>query len=274
MADSESIRDGAAAASRPPLVAHFEVRERRAVALERAGNGPTWLLLHGAGGNHHSYDELLPYLGTHHCVIPALPGRCGSDGSAPCSVEQAGDWLVDFVRAARLGPVILCGHSYGGALAIDLALRHPGALEVRALLLMATGARLRVSPSILRLTEAAIANGEALALGSFAFRDGSDQALMARVDMILSATPATAADADWRAADTFDRMAAISQLRVPTLVMTGSDDLLTPPKYARFLADNIPGAALELVAGAGHMLPFESPAATGERLRRFVDALR
>jgi pimeloyl-ACP methyl ester carboxylesterase len=68
-------------------------------------------------------------------------------------------------------------------------------------------------------------------------------------------------------------MATIGTVRVPTLVVVGGDDRLTPPKYARYLAETIPGARLVEVADAGHFPQLEQPDAVNAALRAFLREL-
>ena len=74
------------------------------------------------------------------------------------------------------------------------------------------------------------------------------------IDPAVAATPRETTDADWQAANRFDRMTSLDAIRVPTLVVGGSADLLTPPKYAAYLASHIPGARLRMFENAGHDL--------------------
>jgi pimeloyl-ACP methyl ester carboxylesterase len=67
------------------------------------------------------------------------------------------------------------------------------------------------------------------------------------------------AHGDFRACDAFDVMARVGEIRAPAIVVCGAEDRLTPPKHAELLRDRIPGARLELVPGAGHMVTVEAP---------------
>lgn len=202
------------------LVVHGEP----AVCQHRPGLGMPLLLVPGCGRDHHAFDALLPELYGREVVVACLPGRGGSGGTAPASAAEAAAFVAALVEALGTGPVIAGGHSYGGAVAIELALSRPDL--VAGLVLLHTGARLRVHPDILEGAEAAAAN------------------------------PAYAANlADWRACHAFDRMRDVATLRVPTLVLTGADDPLTPPRYAEFLGQQIAGARVVIVPGAGHEAP-------------------
>jgi pimeloyl-ACP methyl ester carboxylesterase len=178
------------------------------------------------------------------------------------------------MRARDVIDATVVGHSYGGAIAIELALHELDAdpPQLAGLVLVSTGARLRVAPPILEGTRAAVQTGMPLDLAQYAYLPGTDRELVAHVEALARRTPVEATAADWNATDGFDRMHDVAAIRLPTLVVCGTDDVLTPPKYGEYLARMIPGAQLERVAGAGHMLPIEHAAALAPLVRRFVDA--
>jgi pimeloyl-ACP methyl ester carboxylesterase len=233
------------------------------------GESPRLVLIHGAGTNHRFWDPLLPYLEGFPVVAPSMPGRCGSAGAALETVGALAGWLAAAIEALGAAPAILIGHSLGGAVAIELA-HAPGAAGlVAGLVLLATGARLRVGPEIRAAAEAAAASGVKAALTGAAYGQDVAEELMSRVEEARAATPPASELADWRAAHEFDRMGELSAIAVPTLVLVGERDGLTPPKYARYLADHVPGASLEILPGAGHMLPVERPEEVARAVRRF-----
>jgi 3-oxoadipate enol-lactonase len=85
--------------------------------------------------------------------------------------------------------------------------------------------------------------------------------------------PSATSLADWLAADAFDRLHALDTIDAPTLILAGADDPLTPPKYAQHLAAKLRGARVELVPGAGHMLPLDQAERIAPRVRDFVAGL-
>ncbi|HMK63005.1 MAG TPA: alpha/beta fold hydrolase [Acidimicrobiales bacterium] len=110
----------------------------RPVAYGEAGTGPPVVFLHGWGLDHRAYKSALNRLVSAgmHVVAPALPG-CG--GSHPIEDERTtidglADWLAELVERLDLEPVVVVGHSFGGALAIAFAHRHRQ--SVRALVLV------------------------------------------------------------------------------------------------------------------------------------------
>lgn len=176
------------------------------------------MLIHPAGGGPHSYDAVLPLLGKRRVVVPAIPRD-----PHPRTAKRAAVWLRGALAGMGIQRAIVGGHSVGGAIAIELALAQ-GGFSMERLVLIATGARLRVRPEILASFEG---------------------------------DPATLAD--WQMANAFDRMKDVKDIRVPTTILSGTKDELTPPKYAQYLANEIPGAALISLEGAGHFLPDERP---------------
>jgi pimeloyl-ACP methyl ester carboxylesterase len=247
------------------------------VGVRRWGHlPPQVVLLHGAGGNRDSLELLGDRLHTAGLPVAALslPGRVGSAG-APCtSAGQAAVWLRDVMGTLAPDGAILLGHSFGGGVAIETALGAPAAARawLKGLVLVATGARLRVHPTILEGIDAAAAGrgGNHAELSTAGLRPDASEALRRHVVAATERTPATAAAADWHAADRFDRLEDLANLDVPVLVIGADDDWLTPPTYAHYLADHIPEAALVLLEGAGHWFPVEQAGAVTEAVVPFV----
>ena len=78
---------------------------------------------------------------------------------------------------------------------------------------------------------------------------------------------------DLLACDRLDITGQVSQIGIPTLVLCGIDDKMTPPAQSQFLGDNIPGAQLSLIENAGHMVMLENAEAFNKLLRDFVESL-
>jgi pimeloyl-ACP methyl ester carboxylesterase len=256
------------------MLCEFEVHGTKVVALRSSPAAPRLLLVHGAGGNHNSFHELLEHLGVESSGC-SLPGRCGSEGPALASGAEVALWLADFIRAAKLGPIAIGGHSFGGAVAIELALlqEEDSTLDLRGLLLLATGARLRVHPQILQMMEKAAEKGQAASLRHTAFSKGTNAEVIKRHDEYANQTPAAAALIDWRAADQFDRMAELGRIELPTLVLSAEDDSLTPPKYASYLHAHLKSSTHVELSGSGHMFPIEKAEECAEQMRQFITPL-
>jgi len=164
--------------------------------------------------------------------------------------------------ALHLTHAVLAGHSMGGAIALWLALHQPE--RVRGLVLAGTGAKLRVHPDILQAAKEGRPVGTAPVLGAQSHSS--------------SARPPTAAPevvyGDWVACDTFNVMDRLGEIHVPTLVLVGANDMMTPPKYAGFLAKGIKGAKLVTIEGAGHSPMLDKPAEVAAAIQPFLDSLQ
>lgn len=249
---------------------------RRRASVGRPPRG-TVLAIHGAG---HSADAFTPLfaataLADFECVAFDLPGRHLSTGP-PC--ESAADAAARIAATlAELGstlprPIMLVGHSFGGAVALEVALGWPHLIRIDALVLVSTGARLRVLPERLAVF-ARVAQGlEARPRGA-GFSDTYAHVLIDAFEAEMDAVPAATALADWHAADGFDRLADLARIDTPTLVLGGDADPFTPLRYAEFLTAKIPGATLVRLEGGSHLAVVEQAAACASAIAKFASEL-
>ena len=221
------------------------------------------VFVHGAGGNGMIWHSQRRTLGEGaFCAALDLPGHGRSGGRPADSVDAYADLVTGFLDAVGLARATVVGHSMGGAVAQTLALTRPDRVE--ALVLMSTGARLRVAEAILiGLRETPDLFCEQFE--TFAFGPGADPDSVA---LVLEGFDPAVALPDFLACNRFDRISGIEQIGVPTCVIVGEADLLTPVKYSRHLADHIEGARLHVVESAGHMVMLEA----GEEVNRILAA--
>ena len=240
-------------------------------AVTRGEQGGHLVFIHGAGGSRLIWDrQVVELSGAYRVTAVDLPGH---GRSGPPGRRTIGEYAVDvatYLTKAGSWPAVLVGHSMGGAIALTVALEQPEL--VSGLVLVSTGARLRVSPVVL---EGLVNDSEAAMklINDFAF--GPDAGARLREvgeSAIRKAGPETLLG-DLRACDAFDAMGRLSSVGVPALVICGTEDRLTPIKYAGFLASGIPGARLETVDGAGHMVMLERPAAVSQAIGQFAATL-
>ena len=244
--------------------------EGRSVTFRReSGKEPALVCIHGSADNHHAYDRLLDALPDRARYSLNLPGRAGTDGPPLRTAAEMETFLSRFIEAEVEGDYLVAGHSLGGAVAIEHALASPSE-RLKGLVLLATGARLRVHPTILQLFEQAVKSGTPPPVAPGLYEQGVaadlvDEAARARV-----LTPVETGAADWQADDSFDRMQDIGDVGVPALIIVGTNDSLTPPKYAEYLAAHIPRSDLRVIQGAGHMLVMERAAEVSEAIEGFI----
>lgn len=243
--------------------------------LRRWGDGPPdVVLLHGAGGNRDSLAPLGDALATHGLVVVAvaMPGRPGSDPEPVATVAEQATWLAAVLHEVAPEGTVLLGHSMGGGIAIETALGTPARL--RGLVLAATGARLRVHPTILAACEAGAETADHLAeISAAPLRPDGAPTVRSHVLTVHRLTPAVTALADWRATDAFDRLHDLGELDLPLLAVAGEVDRLTPPRYAEHVVEQAPSAELVVLPGAGHWLPVEEAGQVADAVAAFVRRL-
>jgi pimeloyl-ACP methyl ester carboxylesterase len=229
---------------------------------------PAVVFVHGAGGTHQHWLYQVRDLPASPTYAVDLPGHGRSEGTGRDSVAAYGDWIVAFLSAAGLEQAVLVGHSMGGAIAMDVALRYPE--RVAGLGLVATGARLRVAPAILEGIRKD-KEGAVRLIAEWAYGPEVPAVMVRLGQRQIGETPAEVLYGDYAACDAFDVMGRLGEIAVPTAVVCGTKDRMTPQKYAVYMRDQIAGATLHLVEGAGHMVMVEKPQAVVLFLTRFLE---
>jgi pimeloyl-ACP methyl ester carboxylesterase len=244
---------------------HYQVHHGAARA-----DGPPLVLVHGAGGNLMHWPGDLRRLPCHTVYAFDLPGHGKSGGAGRAEIGAYAEVVRGFVEALELVPFVLAGHSMGGAIALEFALRHPARLA--GLILVGTGAKLRVAPEILTgvLDDYA---GTAELLAQRAHGERADPNLLRLYTRRLrEVDPRTLRD-DFLACDAFDRRADVSRIMTPTLILCGDADRMTPVKFSQHLHGQIAGSQLIVVPVAEHMVMLEQPAAVSASVAAFLSDL-
>ncbi|RME86948.1 MAG: alpha/beta hydrolase [Anaerolineae bacterium] len=227
------------------------------------------ILIHGAGGTCLHWPPEVRRLEGRRVYALDLPGHGKSEGIGKQSIEEYARVVVDFMKALKVRSAVVVGHSMGGAIALTLALKHRR--RVHALGLVGTGARLRVAPAILESTASEATFETAVQMiTDWAFGPEVSPELKSLAAQRMAETRPTVLHGDFVACDAFDVMDKLGKIRVPTLILCGTEDKLTPPRYSEYLREKIPDSRLVLVKGAGHMVMLEQPATVATALQDFL----
>ncbi|MGW3581659.1 alpha/beta fold hydrolase [Streptomyces rubiginosohelvolus] len=265
------------------------------VELHGPEDAPAVVLAHGWTCNTRFWDAQIRDLAADHRVIAYDQrghGLTPEPGPGGYSTNALADDL-EAVLGATLAPgqkAVLAGHSMGGMTVMAAASR-PGLREhAAAVLLCSTGVtRLAAEALVLplragalrtRLTTAVLGAKAPLGPVTPVSRKILKYATMgrgsapARVDAcarIVHACPRRARVEWGHVLAELDLAAGVRALRVPTAVIAGTDDRLTPPVHARAIADALPvGLGLTELTGMGHMTPVEAPEAVSAKIRELV----
>ena len=228
----------------------------RLSANDLSGRRPPLLLIHGAGGAHMHWPASLRRLPDWNVYAIDLPGHGKSAGPGRASIAAYCDVIYGFVQAMGLDRVVLAGHSMGGAIVQEFALHYPGRLA--GMVLVGTGARLRVAPAILDGARSDFAATAQLIADWVHDRNAPTQLKRLYLQRYLENDP-DVLYGDFYACDQFDRRADVARIATPALVVCGVNDVMTPPKFSASLAQTLPNARLALIPNAGHMAPLEAP---------------
>jgi pimeloyl-ACP methyl ester carboxylesterase len=233
-----------------------------------SGSGPPLVLIHGAGGSAELWRPQLEGLAdVARVVAPDLPGHGPHGGRGKPSIAAYAEWLGAFLETLGDLPPVLVGHSMGGAVAQTLALARPAGLA--GLILIGTGARLRVLTRIVDLLRQHPREGQSLIQG-LSFGAAAPQECVGLVARVLREVAPLVTLGDFLACDRFDVRERLAAIRTPTLVLTGAEDRLTPLGHGRLLAETIPGARFVEIPGAGHFPQLEQPVPVNAAIREFL----
>ncbi len=237
---------------------------------ERLDETPAVVCVHGAGGSHLNWPAEIRRLPEAAVYALDLPGHGRSSAMGRQTIQEYMAVLVSFLNALNLPDAVIVGHSMGSAVALQAALSQAG--RVRGLVLVGSGARLRVAPAILQGILEDF-EGAVKLIGDWAYGPDASADLKHLGQQLMAQTSPKVMHDDFLACDAFDVMDRLGDINTPTLVITGTADRLTPVKYATFLAQNIPDAELLLIDNAGHMVMLERPQKVGAAIGRFVASL-
>ncbi|HEY8069567.1 MAG TPA: alpha/beta fold hydrolase [Burkholderiales bacterium] len=238
------------------------------------------LFLHGLGGGHHAWERQLPYFGG--LGYPAhawdQPGYGHSAIVEPYDLEQVCASLARLIGSLGDEPVVLIGHSMGGLIAQETYVRYPKLIKALALCFtspaFAGGSSeftrkfiaARVDPLDRGKTMAEIAK----ALMPTMRGTVSDPSGLELAEKIMAGVPPDTYRKAVHLLTTFDRRKELADIKVPALLVAGSEDKTAPPAVMEKMAQKIPGSEYVLLQGCGHLGPMDQPDAFNDALLFFL----
>ena len=226
------------------------------------------VFLHGAGSSSLSYYYQLRHFRNSKAID--LPGH--STGTPCHNIDSYLEWVRGFITARRYKDVVLCGHGMGGPITLLYALRYPE--ELKGIILMGTGARPYVNPDKMeRCRQPGPENSEWLAgyMESFAGVAPDMHSVLSQRAVELG--PEVQLN-DLLACDGFDVMDQLGEIDLPTQVLCGSEDMVTPVKYADYLTEHMQNVRETIIPGGSHFFQMEEYKIVNEEIENFMASLK
>jgi len=249
-------------------------------ALQKAGIGfeagfknfeedrPTLLMIHGAGGCSQVWrSQIHPLKSFTNTLALDLPGHGNTVEGAKGSIDEYTEWLLKTLEAFFPSKPVLMGHSMGGAIVQTAAVNNPAL--VKGIVLASTGPRLGVAPALL---EGLLNNFENIidTIMGYAYAPGVDPRLVKEGASLMRASGEAVVHGDFVACNRFDMRDRIAQITLPTLILCGEKDQLTPPSLSEKLKNAIEKSHLQIVPSAGHMVMIENHKVFNKRVLDFM----
>lgn len=251
------------------------------IAFEILGDGPPVVLLHPFPAHHELWLPAAQALSSRYrLILPDLRGHGESDvGEGPATMEKHAADLARLLDHLEVGRAAFAGVSIGGYLLFEFWRRFP--LRVAALALCNTKAQADTPEAKAGRLQAA---ADAIERGTEPFfesmvprllgkttRDTRPDLVEGALRMMRKMSPEDVAQVQRGMAERADSVSTLKTINVPTLLLTGDEDILTGPADADLMREHIVGSQMKIIRRAGHYSPWEQPEEAGRLLRGFFD---
>lgn len=253
------------------------------IAYEVFGSGPPVILLHPFPAHHELWIPAAQALLTRYTVIlPDLRGHGDSTvGDGPATMQKHAADIACVMDDIGIGRAILAGNSIGGYVIFEFWRRSRE--RVSGIVLCNTKAqadtqdaragRLKAAEDVLEQGTEPFFASQILRLMGETARASRPDLVDAALKMMRKMSPQNLALVQRGMAARPDSLPTLQTINVPTLVITGTEDILTGVPDAELLQRNINGSELKVLPKAGHYSPWEQPEEVGRLLRQFVDSI-
>ncbi len=228
------------------------------------------VFVHGSGDSGRVWRLQVEYFGLQRAFALDLPGHGQRPDTLPAevTVQEYAQAVHDIVtQELRLQKPIIIGHSLGGAIALTMALEYSN--ELAGIVLIGTGARLRILPALLadakNMPEQARSH-----LSKMAVAATTAPSVSQAVTQEQAVPGPNILYRDLAACDVFDIMKRLYEIPLPTLIVCGAEDQLTPVKYSTYLHQHIQGSTLHIIPNAGHYVMREQPEVVNQAIEEWT----
>ena len=245
------------------------------------GAGPVLVLVHGFPLDSRIWEAQVSDLaGRFRVITPDLRGFGESRSDAAFTMESLADDLHALLKKLGALPAVLGGLSMGGYVALAYVKKYP--TDLRGLLLIDTKAegdtpegkegRMKMVDLVRQKGSAAVAEQMMPKMLAPDTPERRPEVARSLRSIMESCPPRTIEHALLAMRDRPDHSANLPSVPVPTLILVGDADAITPPAAAQAMQKAISNSRLVTVRGAGHMTPMEQPAQVNQAVRQFMEA--
>ncbi|UPJ63763.1 alpha/beta fold hydrolase [Bradyrhizobium sp. 191] len=243
--------------------------------VEVSGEGAPLVFVHGFTTTAEFWREQIEAFSVRHQMIRInLPGH----GCSPrpedrnYTIEAFVEDVLEVYRALAIDPAVLIGLSMGGTVAQTFALSYPE--RVKALVLVGAtphglGSDVNVDNVLKAIEDLGVVTASQTVIER-SFGSAASRALIDFAKKEVAQTPAFVARQAIASLNASDSRAKLGDIRVPTLVIVGEEDIITPPKESQILAQGIPNSRLYNIPAAGHFPMLEQPNTFNQLLGEFL----
>ena len=245
------------------------------------GTGPVILFVHGFPLDHSMWSaQIEEFSKTNRVIAPDLRGFGGTDGALyAVSMEQYADDLAGLLEALQADqPITFCGLSMGGYIGWQFAQRHSSWLgrlilcDTRSVADSAEAAsnRLKMAEIVMKEGPAPVAWAMMPKLFAPATSELQPELTERIRNIVLATNPIAIAAAHRGMAVRPDVSSFLPTLHVPTVVIVGEYDAISPPAEMKAISEALPNSQFAVISNAGHMAPLENPIVVNQIIRKFI----
>jgi len=250
------------------IIPYFEYSGKQIFYQIKDNNSQkTLIFIHGSGGNSYIWDNQF-YLNIDYNIIAIdLPSHNKSNMFPVLSLDLYVDVVKKLVDSLKPERLILGGHSMGGGVIQEYYFKYPN--DVSALILCATGGRLRVNQIIFNSIKPNYQEYlNYLRVGIFYRKTSKD--IIDNAILETSQIDPEVTYNDFKICDAFNALNKTAAIDVPCLIICGKSDELTPVKYSQYFKDKIKNSVLCIIKNAGHMVMLEKPFEVNKAIKNFI----
>ena len=231
---------------------------------------PTLIFIHGAGGDKKQWHYQYEYFRTKGFGVLALslPGHGKTHHSPSNSISDYAKEVYLLISHLKLRNFVLIGHSMGGGICLSYVLAFSSLLPTK-LILIGTGAKLNVAPVFFELLDSDF-NQALRLMGKFSYATATSVDIKQINQDILAKNGPEILIQDLKACQQFDVRDRLEEITIPSLIISGEEDNMTPLKFSEFLHQKLTNSQLVRVPDAGHFVFQEASNETNNYILKFL----